>query len=147
MLRRYLSFEATGWQKQTSPMDYDAPLEELHSLLSILKAQLKYATSMIYQVTRWQNVFKWAIRGLFLVYFRSFSNITNFTTNQCEKCPSSIWYWDLNPQSLEHESPPITTRPGLSEVAECCFSFKNQARYGKLDIYFTHYATVKHNSR
>ena len=23
-------------------------------------------------------------------------------------------FWDSNPQSLEHESPPITTRPGLS---------------------------------
>ena len=28
-------------------------------------------------------------------------------------CPSSIWCWDLNPRPLEHESSPITTRPGL----------------------------------
>ena len=27
-------------------------------------------------------------------------------------CPSSIWCRDLNPQPLERESPPITTRPG-----------------------------------
>ena len=30
-----------------------------------------------------------------------------------KKCPSSIRYWDLNPQPSEHESPPLTTRPGL----------------------------------
>ena len=30
-----------------------------------------------------------------------------------KKCPSSIWYWDSNPQPSEHESPPRTTRPGL----------------------------------
>ena len=27
--------------------------------------------------------------------------------------PSSIWYRDANPQPLDHESTPITTRPGL----------------------------------
>ena len=31
----------------------------------------------------------------------------------CKKCPSSKWRRDLNSQPLEHESPPITTRPGL----------------------------------
>ena len=30
-----------------------------------------------------------------------------------KKCPSSIQSQDSNPQSLEHESPPITARPGL----------------------------------
>ena len=29
----------------------------------------------------------------------------------CEKYPFSKWFWDSNPQPLEHESPPITTRP------------------------------------
>ena len=57
---------------------------------------------------------KWANPGLFFIYFRSFqTNNTTFTTNQCEKCPSSIWSWDLNPQPFIHESSPITTRPGL----------------------------------
>ena len=28
-------------------------------------------------------------------------------------CPSRIRHWDLNPQPLEREYPPITTRPGL----------------------------------
>ena len=42
--------------------------------------------------------------------FSSFqTNITIFITNICEKCPSSIWY----PRPSGHESPPITTRPGL----------------------------------
>ena len=30
-----------------------------------------------------------------------------------KKCPSSKLCWDLNPQPLQHESPSITTRPGL----------------------------------
>ena len=49
----------------------------------------------------------WAIPGLFCVYFWSFqTNYKFFTTNQCEKGPSSILRWDLNPQPLEHESSP-----------------------------------------
>ena len=51
---------------------------------------------------------------LFLSLFSSFQTyITIFTTNKWGKCPSSKWRWDLNPQTLEHESPPITTWPGL----------------------------------
>ena len=64
---------------------------------------------------------KWANPGLFSIYFRSFQkNNTIFTTNQCEKmsCPSSIWHRDSNPRPLEHESPPITTRPGLPPTAQ-----------------------------
>ena len=43
------------------------------------------------------------------------TNNTIFTTNQCEKMstPSSIWCRDSNPQPLEREAPPITTRLGL----------------------------------
>ena len=29
---------------------------------------------------------------------------------------SSIWCWDSNPQPLEHESSPVTTRPGLPPI-------------------------------
>ena len=36
-----------------------------------------------------------------------------FTTNQCEKCPSSIRRRNSNPRPFEHESSPITTIPGL----------------------------------
>ena len=51
----------------------------------------------------------------FIVYFRSFQTniITIFTTNYMKKCPFSIWRRDSNPRPLEHESQPITTRPGL----------------------------------
>ena len=59
---------------------------------------------------------KWSNPGLFFIYFRSLqTNITIFTTNQCEKmsCPSSIRRQDSNPRPLERESLPITTRPGL----------------------------------
>ena len=52
--------------------------------------------------------------GLFFVYFRSFqTNNAIFTTNQCKKCPSTIPRWDSNQHHLEHESSPLTTRPGL----------------------------------
>ena len=33
-----------------------------------------------------------------------------------KKCPSSIWCWDSNSWPLEHESPPIITRPGLRPI-------------------------------
>ena len=60
---------------------------------------------------------KWTNPGLFFVYFRTFQTniIKIFTTDQCEKmsCPSSIMRWDLNPQPLECEPPPITSRPWL----------------------------------
>ena len=48
--------------------------------------------------------------------FRLFSVFSNkhyiFTTNICEKCPSSIWCRDSNPRPFVHE-PPITIGPGL----------------------------------
>ena len=67
----------------------------------------------------------WANPGLFFVYFWSFqTNNTIFTTNQCEKCPSSIRRWDSNPRPLERESTPITTRPGLPPLMIIiCFVF------------------------
>ena len=41
-------------------------------------------------------------------------SITKFCKKYvCEKCPYSIWCRDSNSRPLEHESPPITTRPGL----------------------------------
>ena len=44
------------------------------------------------------------------------TNITILQQNKSEKCPSSMRWWDSNPQSLEHECPPITTIPGLENV-------------------------------
>ena len=49
----------------------------------------------------------------FLFIFVFSNKHYNFTTNKCEKCSSSIRHWDSNPRPLEHESPPITIRPGL----------------------------------
>ena len=65
---------------------------------------------------------KWAIPGPFFVYFWSFhTNInTIFTTNQCEKYPSSIRFWDLNLGPSDCESHPITIRPGLRPAHEVC---------------------------
>ena len=46
------------------------------------------------------------------VYFWPFqTNNAIFTTNKCEKCPSSIQCWYFNPRPPEHESSPVTTRP------------------------------------
>ena len=57
---------------------------------------------------------KWANPSLFFYLFSSFqTHITNFTTNiYVKQCPSSLRCWDSNPRPSEHESPPITTRPG-----------------------------------
>ena len=41
--------------------------------------------------------------------------ITILTTNTSKKYPSSIQCLDSNPQPLEHESPPITSRPELPQ--------------------------------
>ena len=74
--------------------------------------------------------------GLFFIYFRLFKHTPQFfTTNKCENCPSSIWCWDSNSWSLEHESPPITTRPGLPPFTS------NLSHKPKLVSHF-HYAEV-----
>ena len=67
------------------------------------------------------NFFKWAKPGLLFVYFRYFqTNIFKiFTTNKCEKCPSSIGCRDLNSQPSDYKSPPLTTRPGLPPKSIC----------------------------
>ena len=56
-----------------------------------------------------------AILGLFFVYFRLFhkQTITFLQPINLKKCPSSKRCWDSNPRPSEHESHPITTRPGL----------------------------------
>ena len=66
-------------------------------------------------------------RSLFDLFSSLQTHITFFITNKCEKCPSSIRCWDSNWQTLEHESPPITTRPRkklrkirlISTTAQC----------------------------
>ena len=57
--------------------------------------------------------YTWAKPGLFFIYFRLFKHTLQFLQQiNVKKCPSSIWFQDSNSQPLEHESPPITTRPG-----------------------------------
>ena len=56
-------------------------------------------------------------RPLFNLFSSFQTQITNFTTNgYVNKCPSSIWCWDSNSQPLEHEFPPVTTKPGNNLV-------------------------------
>ena len=62
-------------------------------------------------------IFSSAIPGLFFIYFRLFKQALQFLQQiNVKQCPSSIRHWDSNPQPLEIESPPITTRPGLPPV-------------------------------
>ena len=44
------------------------------------------------------------------------------TTRQCEKCPSRIRCWDLNPFPLERKSPQINTGPGLQGWRHSCIT-------------------------
>ena len=74
------------------------------------------------------------LRPLFRLFLSFQTNFTIFTTNKCEKCPSSIRCWDSNPRPSEYESPPITTRPGLPpnrfDNVKCSFSLsKGQMQY------------------
>ena len=47
-------------------------------------------------------------------FFRLFRHTLQFLQQiNVKKCPSSMWCQDSNSQPMEHESPPITTRPGL----------------------------------
>ena len=65
----------------------------------------------------WKNfIFKnlYLKMGLHRPLFHLFTYFqTNKFYNKGEKCPSSIRCWDSNPWQLEHETPPITTRPRL----------------------------------
>ena len=53
--------------------------------------------------------------GPCFIYFRLFKQTSLQYLQQInvKKCPSRIWCWDSNSLPLEHESLPITTRPGL----------------------------------
>ena len=55
---------------------------------------------------------KWANPSLFSFIF-VFSNTLGTSNRYVKNCPSSILCRDSNSRPLEHESPPITTRPGL----------------------------------
>ena len=55
-------------------------------------------------------------------------HIIIFTTNKCEQRPSSTQCRDSNSRTLEHESPPITTRPGLSLFVLCAIHLSKIAQ-------------------
>ena len=68
--------------------------------------------------------------------FSSFqTHITIFTTNRCEKCTSRIWCWDWNLRPPVHESPPITTWPGLPPKTSSTLNFLC-IRAGRCCIYW-----------
>ena len=73
-------------------------------------------------------------RPLFIFIFVFETNIIIFTTNRCEKCPSSIRCWDSNPRPLKHELSPITTRPGLRPYK--LFYLASQSR-NEVDLQWT----------
>ena len=52
-------------------------------------------------------------RPLFHLFLSFQTQITTLQQINVQNCPSSIQCQDSNSQPLEHESPPITTRPGL----------------------------------
>ena len=84
--------------------------------IPITRIGMEYLLSKL-KVTGNKNSFKnWAILSLFLIYFHLFKQTLQFLQQIYVKkmlCPSSIRCRDTNPRPLEHESPLITTRPGL----------------------------------
>ena len=94
--------------------EFNVPLSLSLVMDKNLLQQLVHSTYLLKLSSRLQRSKKCADPGLFFIYFQSFqSNITIFTTNQCEKCPSSIGHRDSNSQPSDYEIPPLTTRPGL----------------------------------
>ena len=69
----------------------------------------------------------WAKSSLFFIYFRLFKQTFKFLQQiNCEKYPFSIQCWGSNPWPSEHESPLLTTRPGLPRVIINGFATKCQ---------------------
>ena len=53
------------------------------------------------------------LRPLFRLFLVFFTKTLQFSQQiKFEKCPASIWHWDLNPRSSDREPHPVTTRPG-----------------------------------
>ena len=99
-------------------------LSLLYNLFVVESLQQVHWSSDLYTEISWYT--RWVFfkkmgqpRPLFIVYFQSFQTniIRIFTTNICEKSSSSIGL-GFEPTTLEHESPPITTRPGLPPLQD-----------------------------
>ena len=66
---------------------------------------------------------KWAIPGLFFVYFQK-TSIQFLQQINVVKGPSSIQHWDSNPRPSERESPPITRAPALKKGCKFAIIFR-----------------------
>ena len=100
-----------------------APTNSMHKQL--FEFMIQRATLTCHYFVRKYFFKKWANPGLFFIYFWSFqTNINTIFTIQCEKmsCPSSIRCRDSNPHPPDHESSPITTRPGLPPLVRQYYS-------------------------
>ena len=89
---------------------------------------------------------KWANPVLFFIYFPSSqTNIFTIFTSICEKM--TIQYMVPNPRPLEHESPSITTRPGLPPSLSTYLGTNSTAfEFSRLVNYFTMTLKTKHYS-
>ena len=75
-----------------------------------------------------KNIFKWAIPASFHLFSVFFKKTIQFLLQiNVKKCPSSIRWWDSNSQPFEHESPSITTRPGLKAMVKNCFNWSQES--------------------
>ena len=64
---------------------------------------------------------KWAIPGLFFIYFRLFKQTPQILQQIfANNYPSSFQCWDSNPRPSRPEPHPITTRPGLPPIIFIC---------------------------
>ena len=101
---------AAGWKVQTNPLSYGGIPSYFQCLIDL---QYDSPHAQLHWLWFWYQEFFLA-SPLFRLFLSLQTHITNFTTNTyVKKCPSSIRCWDSNSWPLEHESPPITTRPGL----------------------------------
>ena len=93
----------------------------LEFLFHLSKRFLKGNGSVLFKRTQ-LFFFQMGQPSPFFVYFRSFKQISIQFLQQvyAKKCPSSIRCQDSNPQPLEYESLPITTRTGLLPNVHNC---------------------------
>ena len=62
-------------------------------------------------------------RPLFQLLYVSLKNI-NFQQINLKKGPSSIRHWDLNSRPPDFETPPLTTRPGVTPKFKVLLTLK-----------------------
>ena len=90
--------------------------------LDVSRRTVRGTSSQSKFVDSWFFLKKFANPGLFFIYFCLFKHkLPLLHQINVNKCSSSIKCRDSNSWSLEHESPPITTRPGLLPLVDWCF--------------------------